>query len=81
MSQEFKRETRYVVLKIKDINSYLDAWHIRDLKELLKRVAEGRYRDGKPQFNAVVVEQDWPEFEQTWAAIESRMEKGKHEPD
>ena len=29
--------------------------------------------DGKPPFNAVVVEQDWPEFEMVWDAIEARM--------
>jgi len=72
---EFKREPRYIVFKINDIHNYLDKWQIRDLINLGTRIAEARERDGKPPFNAVVVEQDWPEFEPTWAAIEERMTK------
>ena len=69
MSNEFKREERYIVVKIKDaqaidsndpfngydaLRDFLKQWHI-------------------PTREAVVVEKDWPEFEPTWAAIERRV--------
>ncbi len=74
---EFKREPRYVVFKINDIQKYLDDKYIADLDEIGATIATARRMEGKPPFNAVVVEQDWPEFEPTWAAIETRM-TGQH---
>ena len=73
MSEQFKREPRYVVFKIKDILAYLGPEQIEMVEHLGKLIAHGRAGDGKEQFNAVVVEQDWPEFEMVWDAIEARM--------
>lgn len=73
MSIQFKREPRYVVFKIKDIFAYLDGEQIKLLQTAGEAIAKGRAIAGKPPFNAVVVEQDWPEFEPTWNAIEARM--------
>ena len=70
---EFRREPRYVVLKLKDVCKYLDPIDKEVLMDIGNKVAKGRRNDGKPPFNAVVVEQDWPEFELAWAAIEARM--------
>jgi hypothetical protein len=70
---EFKREPRYVVFKLKDIKKYLHPMDQQILMELGNRIAKGRREDVKPPLNAVVVEQDWPEFEMVWAAIEARM--------
>ena len=39
------------------------------------KINEGRFRDGKPEIEAVVVESDWPEYEPTWEAIKKRMEE------
>lgn len=75
MQNEFKREHRYVVLKINDIAAYLNTAQIDTLQEIGEAIAAGRAAVGKPPFNAVVVERDWPEFEPTWAAIEARMLK------
>jgi len=72
---DFKREPRYVVLKIKDMHSYLSPSQIEAVQTAGETIAVGRSLQGKPPFNAVVVEQDWPEFEPTWAAIEARMSK------
>jgi hypothetical protein len=36
-------------------------------------IAVGRTIEGKPPFNAVVVEQDWPEFDAVWSMIEARV--------
>lgn len=73
VSEQFKREPRYVVFKIKDIHAYLSAAQIDALQTARETIAAGRAIEGKPPFNAVVVEQDWPEFEPTWEAIEARM--------
>ena len=70
---DFKREPRYVVFKIKDIHAYLSAAQIDALQTAGETIAVGRAISGKAPFNAVVVEQDWPEFEPTWEAIEARM--------
>lgn len=70
---EFKREPRYVVFKLKDIKKYLHPMDQQILMELGNRIAKGRREDVKPPFNAVVVEQDWPEFDLVWSMIEARM--------
>ncbi len=70
---EFEREVRYVVLKIKDALAYLSACQLDRLQEIGEAVAAGRAEAGKPPFNAVVVEQDWPEFDLVWQMIEARM--------
>lgn len=81
MQNEFKREPRYMVLKIKDALAYLSACQLDRLQEIGEAIAAGRAADGKLPLNAVVVEQDWPEFDPTWAAIELRVlqEKCAHE--
>ena len=70
---EFKKEQRYVVFKIKDIHAYLNTAQIDALQTAVETIAAGRAISGKPPFNAVVVEQDWPEFEMVWDAIDARM--------
>ena len=72
---EFKREPRYIVFKIKDLEAYCNTEAMVALQRIGDRIAEGRRDHGKAPFNAVVVEQDWPEFEPTWAAIEARMKQ------
>jgi len=70
---EFKREPRYVVFKIKDLLACCSEEQLAELDCIGMDVSKHRREAGKPPFNAVVVEQDWPEFEPTWAAIEARM--------
>lgn len=69
----FKREPRYVVFKLKDISAYLDDDDCRAIERIGEDIATARRHDGKLPFNAVVVEQDWPEFDLAWAMIEARM--------
>lgn len=76
MTEKFKREPRYVVLKIKDMQKYLNQADIDCVYNIGYKIARGRTVDGKPPFNAVVVEQDWPEFDPVWAMIEARMTSG-----
>jgi hypothetical protein len=72
----FTREQRYVVLKVKDIRAYLSDDQIGALQKAGEAIEAGREIDGKAPFRAVVVEQDWPEFVDTWAAIEARDPRG-----
>lgn len=71
--EPFVREPRYVVFKLKDITAYLDDDDCRAIARIGVDIAMSRRHDGKPPFNAVVVEQDWPEFDLVWAMIEARM--------
>ena len=75
-----KREDRYLILKRKDIAEYLRSElgprHdlLEALKEICNIVEEGRRWDNKRVFKAVVVEDDWTEYESTWKAIEKRVD-------
>lgn len=69
----FEREMRYFVLKIKDVQKYLDDEEFYQLRRICDAVAVGRARDGRPELVSVVVESDWPEYEAVWAMIEARF--------
>lgn len=71
-TKEFKREPRYVVFKIKDVLAHCSPTQKSNLEGIGQCIAIGRSGEGKPPFNAVVVEQEWPEFEPVWAMIEAR---------
>lgn len=51
----FQREKRYVVLKNKDVAKYLSGTDVFDLNRVCLKISEGRYLDGKPEMNAVVL--------------------------
>ena len=59
---EFKREERYIVVKLK----HLAGLQVAPLRNFLR---ENRV----PTLNCVVVESDWPEYEPVWQMIERRM--------
>ncbi|KSL05501.1 hypothetical protein AAA503_20375 [Pseudomonas aeruginosa] len=59
---EFKREERYLVLKLKDLSPAAEE-HIRQY------VAARNL----PNRQCVVVESDWPEYELVWTMIEARV--------
>lgn len=62
MSRAFKRETRYAVIKLKDINQNTQ----RQLHNFMEDLEI-------PSRDCVVVESDWPEYEPVWKMIEARM--------
>ncbi|MDV5862042.1 hypothetical protein QM298_14255 [Pseudomonas mendocina] len=63
----FKREDRYTVIKHKDL-SLLPVEVLREL-----RLALDKSFSYMPERKHVVIEDDWPEYEQVWAMIEARM--------
>ena len=65
----FEREDRYVVLKIKDLETIPTGLMLRlhsILADLNEHLPERKY---------VCVESDWPEYEKVWGMIEERMSK------
>ena len=69
----FIREIRYAVIKYKDIESYLTLAEQSILRTLLTKVSVERKKEGKEILSAVVVEYDWPEYEEVWKMIEKRV--------
>lgn len=57
------RENRYVVIKLSDTDhmNYDDQLKLR---ALLRKLEKSRVKRGKEPLKAVVVEHDWPEYEQ-----------------
>lgn len=70
---DFEREDRYLVMKRSDIEKYLPVDRKKLLDFIASNIRDGITFDGKEPLQCVVVEHDWPEYEQTWAAIEARM--------
>lgn len=70
-----RREHRYIVAKLQDVGKYLSESECVTLDHILYKITEGRCRDGRRILNCVVVEDDWPEFEPTWAAIAARVDR------
>jgi hypothetical protein len=72
---EFKKEQRYVVVKVSDIDAAGCTQAERDgFSVLCDKVGMYRISAGKGPLECVVVESDWPEYEPTWAAIQRRAE-------
>ncbi len=68
----FKRENRYIVIKMKDALKHLTPAQFRELSNIERSITVGRDSESKPPLTAVVVEHDWPEYEMVWAIIEGR---------
>ena len=71
MTEVFKREERYIVIKHSDISGF---WR-EDVREqffaALERLNEHHVRIPQRQF--LVIESDWPEYEPAWQMIEDRV--------
>ena len=77
MTDEFQREERYIVFKVSDLGNSLKGDEIR---KLAREYAEHRQQLGKEPLKCVVVESDWPEYEPTWKALESRVTGAQPSP-
>lgn len=79
MTDTFKRERRYIVLKITDVlSSNLSTDQLRTLNQLCDTIAQARAARGKVDLQTVVVESDWPEYEAVWTMIERRSPSTSH---
>ncbi len=69
---KFRRENRYLVFKIKDIEKFLNENEIKTLMEFAGGIELRRSYEGRRKLTCVVVEDDWPEYKQVWDAITER---------
>ena len=70
---EFKREDRYIVIKRSDLERHATPAQLRELERTCEMIRFGRMNEGKRLNSYVVVADDWPEYEETWARIQARM--------
>ena len=68
--KEFKRETKYLVLKQVDIKEYLGDFQKEELDWCTKSIQSRRKTEGKKINSYVVVNQDEPYAEVVWKLIE-----------
>ncbi|AYN56086.1 hypothetical protein STG2_122 [Salmonella phage STG2] len=74
-----EREERYVVIKLSDIEEGLKLGHISPstvttLEHIVTTVWFSRAQRGKEDLKTVVVEHDWPEYEEVWKMLENRVD-------
>lgn len=69
-----ERENRYIVIKRSDAKKYLSELGQNQLKELAGIINIERAQEKGKALKCVVVEEDWPEYESTWQAIEKRVD-------
>ena len=77
MNNTFKREQKYLVIKVKDAKHYLDEDQLEQLAGIADTVEARRKAVGLPGLECVVIESHWPEYESTWQAIEARVTGAK----
>ncbi|QDH49049.1 hypothetical protein PHYNN_217 [Pantoea phage Phynn] len=76
---EMERELRYDVVKRKDLEACIAEGVISEeenatLQTILEKLYKHRADLGKEPLECVVVESDWPEYEQVWSMIENRVQ-------
>lgn len=72
-----ERENRYIVFKIKDVEEFLSPTERLQLAKLATGLELDRANKCKRPLECVVVEDDWPEYEQVWDMIEKRVDGGE----
>lgn len=73
MNNTFKREQKYLVIKVKDAKHYLDEDQLEQLAGIADTIEARRKAVGLTGLECVVIESHWPEYEATWKAIEARF--------
>ena len=71
MSEEFKREDRYIVIKRKHLDLLTNKAK-EDLEDIVTAIRLARQIDfdtGVDDIECVVVEKDWPMYEEVWSMI------------
>ncbi|QEI24922.1 hypothetical protein HWC41_gp030 [Salmonella phage SE24] len=74
-----EREERYVVIKLSDIEKAIELGHITQsnfttLEHILSKLWYSLAQRGKEDLKTVVVEHNWPEYEEVWKMLENRVE-------
>ncbi len=69
----FERERRYTVIKTADAERFLSVEERSALATIEEKINQRRWKENRGKLTAVVVEQDWPEYETVWKMIEDRV--------
>lgn len=69
---DFVRENRYTTIKNSDLMC-LTLLEFQVLDTILNKISQHRVDSGKKPLSCVVVESDWPEYEEVWEMIEERV--------
>jgi len=75
MSTEFKREERYIVFKLADVEKDFFPSEISQLLRLSETQQNMRKQGGKPPLEVLCIEKDWPEYEDFKSKILHRAAK------
>jgi len=67
-------ENRYIVLKLTDVEQYLNGDETITLTALCELVDDGRRDNGKSSIDALVIESDWPEYGPALDALAERVD-------
>lgn len=75
MSEEFKKEDRYLVIKRSDIELFMTGAGKNELYRFAAIIESGRVREKKTPLECVVVESDWPIYNDVWKMVEATANK------
>lgn len=67
-------ENRYLVIKRADIEKYLGFGAQEMLAGVANTIEDARQADKRSPLECVVIESDWPEYEPTISALETRID-------
>jgi hypothetical protein len=66
----FERQERYTVFKKKDIVEFLTAADRQTIEKIKEKLHRKRLAAGKKPLECVIVECDWPMYDEVWRMIE-----------
>lgn len=67
-------ENRYLVLKRADIEKYISLSDQLILANIYQAIEYNRHDEERPPLECIVIESDWPEYEPTLSALETRVD-------
>jgi len=67
-------ENRYLVLKRSDIEKHISLEAQLTLGHVAQAIEHHRHDEGRKPLKCVVIESDWPEYESTLSALETRVD-------
>lgn len=72
MSEQFKLEDRYIVIKLSDASEYLTKSGLSELLLTEMLIQGARVQQGKERLETLVVEKSWPEYGALYSMLERR---------
>ena len=72
MSEQFKPEDRYIVIKLSDASEYLTKSGLSELLLTEMLIQGSRVLQGKERLETLVVEKGWPEYGALYSMLERR---------